>query len=107
MTQAEQLNCTFEPQTASLRHNNTRTTPMEVQKMINTESNADTFYEKLGKNLSKLHPEVIKTGKLKRAKQFVIHGDYEKALNCLGEGFNITSLKKRFDPSFLAAQAKK
>jgi hypothetical protein len=44
---------------------------------------------------------VYKSGKLKKAKLEAKEGLYEKALSTLGEGFNLTSLQARFDPSYL------
>jgi hypothetical protein len=50
-----------------------------------------------------LHPEVLKVGKLKRAKMFYAAGDYQKAMTQLSEGFNINSLKFRFDVAYAKA----
>lgn len=64
------------------------------------ESDHKTYVEKHGPNLQKSHPEVYKAGKLKKAKHLLKDGDYAKALTTLGEGFNILSLRRKFDPHF-------
>jgi hypothetical protein len=38
---------------------------------------------------------------MKRARMFYKNGDYASAETALAEGFNIISLKKRFDPNYL------
>jgi hypothetical protein len=44
---------------------------------------------------------VYKAGVLKRAKLKYSHGKYEEAMNILYDGFNVDSIKKRFDPNFM------
>jgi hypothetical protein len=40
----------------------------EIQKIINAESDHTTYFNKHGDNFTKTHPEVFKSGKLKKAK---------------------------------------
>jgi len=68
---------------------------------VNAESDHTTYFNKHGDNFTKTHPEVFKSGKLKKAKLEAKEGKYEKALGTLGEGFNLTSLQARFDPTYL------
>lgn len=100
MTQSEQDNCKFEPSTASLKPQILKNP--EIAKIINAESDHTTYFKKHGDNFTKTHPEVFKSGKLKKAKLEAKDGLYEKALSTLGEGFNLTSLQARFDPSYLS-----
>ena len=74
---------------------------VEIAKIINAESNHTTYFEKHGENFIKTHPEVFKAGKLKKAKLFAKDGEYEKALTTLSEGFNIVSLQRRYDPTYM------
>jgi hypothetical protein len=62
------LNCTFEPATGSLAYHS-RKNP-DVQKINDVETDEKSFLNKLGKDLRKLHPEVLKQGKMKRARMF-------------------------------------
>ena len=98
MTEAEQENCKFEPATASLKPQLIRNP--EIEKIINAESDHTTYFNKHGENFTKTHPEVFKSGKLKKAKLLAKEGSYDKALSTLGEGFNLTSLQAKFDPSY-------
>ena len=95
MTETEQINCTFEPATASLKPQSAKN--VEIAKIINTESDHRSYVEKHGSNFTKTHPEVFKAGKLKKAKLFVKDGDFEKAMSTLGEGFNLDSLQRRYN----------
>lgn len=90
MTKEEQINCKFEPATASLKPQMTKN--VEIAKIINAESDHTTYFEKHGLNFIKTHPEVFKAGKLKKARLLAKDGEYEKALTALSEGFNIVSL---------------
>lgn len=65
------------------------------------EPDPEAFFNKLGKNFEKSHPEVYKAGVVKRAKLKCMQGKFEEAMNALCEGFNIESLKKRFDPHYM------
>ena len=64
------------------------------------EANQNTYNEKLGVNFEKSHPEVFKSGKLKKAKLFSREGKFELALNTLAEGFNIESLNKFYNVKY-------
>jgi hypothetical protein len=59
---------------------------------VNAESDHTSYFKKHGDNFTKTHPEVFKSGKLKKARLEAKEGLYEKALSTLGEGFNLTSL---------------
>ena len=65
---------------------------VEIAKIINAESDHTTYFAKHGVNFTKTHPEVLKAGKLKKARLFANEGKYEDALNTLSSGFNIVSL---------------
>lgn len=65
------------------------------------EPDPDAYYNKLGKNFEQSHPEVYKAGILKRAKLKYSQGKYEEAMNTLQEGFNIDSLKRRYNPHYM------
>ncbi len=65
------------------------------------EPDIDAFKEKLGMNFEKSHPEVYKAGKLKKAKLLYNQGKYSDAMTQLEDGFNIESIKKRYDPKFM------
>lgn len=73
----------------------------EIRKIIDTEADHTSYIKKLGTNFDKSHPEVYKAGKLKKARMEAKSGNYEKALIILGEGFNIDSLNRRFNPNYL------
>lgn len=98
MTNADQLNCKFEPATGSLADQSHAT--VEVRKMFEEEASSEAFTAKLGANLGKLHPEVLKKGKLKQAQHLAKQGEFAKAKSTLSDAFNILSLKRRFDPKF-------
>jgi hypothetical protein len=100
MTRDEQINCTFEPATASLKAHS-KTMNAEIKKIIHAEADHTSYITKLGRNFDKSHPEVFKAGKLKKAKMEAKSGNYEKALIILGEGFNIDSLNRRFNANYL------
>jgi hypothetical protein len=99
MMTGDQLNCTFEPATGGLSYHSKRNA--DLNKIYETETDEKTFMNKLGDDLRKLHPEVLKIGKMKRAKLFYKNGEYAKAESTISEGFNIISLKKRFDPNYM------
>jgi hypothetical protein len=44
---------------------------------------------------------VYKAGVVKRAKLKFMQGKFEEAMNALCEGFNIESLKKRYDSNYM------
>jgi len=60
-----------------------------------------SYANKLGENFKNSHPEVYKAGKLKKAQLEYNQGDYKKAMSKLSEGFNIYSLRRRFEPGFI------
>lgn len=55
------------------------------------------FVQKLGSNFDKAHPEVYKAGVLKRAQFMFREGKFDDALKRLYEGFNVESIRKRFE----------
>lgn len=65
------------------------------------EPEPEAYFSKLGKNFETSHPEVYKAGVLKRAKLKYMQGKYEEAMNTLCEGFNIESIRRRFDPKYM------
>ena len=65
------------------------------------EPDPESYFKKLGKNFESSHPEVYKAGILKRALMKFGSGLYDDARNILCDGFNIDSIKKRFDPNFM------
>lgn len=56
------------------------------------------FVQKLGSNFDKSHPEVYKAGMLKRAQFMFREGKFDDALKRLYEGFNVESIRKRYEP---------
>jgi len=55
------------------------------------------FVQKLGSNFDKAHPEVYKAGVLKRAQFMFREGKFDDSLKRLYEGFNVESIRKRFE----------
>lgn len=102
MTRSELINCTFEPATGSLIDQSLA--GIEVRRMFEAEVTPNSFTEKLGSNLGKLHPDVLKKGKLKQAQQFFKQGEFAKAKSTLSDAFNIHSLRSRFDPKYQKQQ---
>ena len=98
-------NCTFEPAAGSM----SLTIDMMLKANPNlrrdgaltAEPDPEAYFKKLGKNFESSHPEVYKKGVLKRAILKHGMGKFEDAMNTLCEGFNIDSIKKRFDPKYM------
>jgi len=65
------------------------------------EPHVNEYLDKLGENFKNSNPEVYKQGILKRAKLQVKEGQFQRAFTTIQSGFNIISLKKRYDPSYL------
>jgi hypothetical protein len=106
MCHSDQVNCTFEPNAASLKPKvkyNGKTV-MEVEKINAAVVDHNSYSEKMGPDFIKAHPEVFKAGKLKKANFHFRNGDFERSMNALGEGFNIDSLNRRFNPKYLKQQ---
>lgn len=104
MTNSEIANCTFEPEAGSLSKNIEQVlqaNPNLRKEGYTNEPDPEAYFSKLGKNFESSHPEVYKLGVLKRAKLKYSQGKYEEAMNILCDGFNIDSIKKRFDPNFM------
>ena len=104
MLSSEQENCTFEPEAGSMSRTidiALRANPNMKRDDILAEPDTQQYMEKLGKNFHKAHPEVYKAGVLKRAHLMYREGRFEDALKRLYEGFNVESIKKRFDPFYM------
>jgi hypothetical protein len=104
MLRSEIDNCTFEPEAGSMSKNidlTLRTNPNLAREGFTDDPDPEIYFKKLGKNFESSHPEVYKAGVLKRAKLKNSQGKYEEAMNTLCEGFNIDSIKKRFDPQYM------
>lgn len=104
MSRTDQENCTFEPEAGSMSKNielTLRTNPNLRREGFLDEPDPEAYFKKLGKNFESSHPEVYKAGVLKRAKLKYLQGKYEDAMNALYDGFNIDSIKKRFDPHYM------
>jgi len=104
MLNSEKENCTFEPEAGSM----SKTIDLALRANQNIrkdayleEADPEAYIQKLGKNFEKYHPEVYKAGVLKRALLRFKEGKFDEALNILDEGFNIESIKKRFDPYYM------
>ena len=69
--------------------------------MMGGESGPNTYAEKHVDNFKKSHPEIFKAGKLKKAQLEYKQGDYKKSMTVLSEGFNIYSMRRRFEPGFI------
>ena len=104
MLNSEKENCVFEPEAGSM----SRTIDLALEANPNLrkdgfldEADPEEFVKKLGQNFEKSHPEVYKLGVLKRAKLMAKEGKFDAALNRLYEGFNVESIKKRYDPKYM------
>ena len=104
MLNSEVENCVFEPEAGSM----SRTIALALKANQNLrkdglldEADPEEFVKKLGQNFEKSHPEVYKLGVLKRAKLMAKEGKFEDALKRLYEGFNVESIKKRYDPKYM------
>lgn len=103
MLNSEQENCTFEPEAGSM----SRTIDLALKANPNLrkdglldEPDPEAYIKKLGSNFEKSHPEVYKAGVLKRAQLMYKQGRFEDALKRLYDGFNVDSIKKRYDPDY-------
>ena len=104
MTNSDIQNCTFEPEAGSMSKNlelALRANPNLRKEGFLDEPDPEAYFTKLGKNFESSHPEVYKAGILKRAKLKYSQGKYEEAMNQLCDGFNIDSIKKRYDPNYM------
>ena len=104
MCRSEIDNCTFEPEAGSMSKNiedTMRAVPNLRKEGIENEPDPEAYFKKLGKNFETSHPEVYKAGVLKRAKLEYKMGKFDKSMNSLYEGFNIESIKKRYDPHYM------
>ena len=104
MLGSDRENCTFEPEAGSMSRTidvALRANPNMKRDEIMAEPDPQLFIEKLGANFHKAHPEVYKSGVLKRALLMFKDGRYEDALKRLYDGFNVESIKKRFDPYYM------
>lgn len=104
MTNSELQNCTFEPEAGSMsKHLEAalQANPNLRKEGFTDEPDPEAYFQKLGKNFETSHPEVYKLGILKRAKLKYMQGKYEDAMNILCDGFNIESIKKRYDPNYM------
>jgi hypothetical protein len=104
MLNSEKENCVFEPEAGSM----SRTIDLALKANPNLkkdglldEPDPEEFVKKLGNNFEKSHPEVYKLGVLKRAKLMAKEGKFDDALKRLYEGFNVESIKKRYDPHYM------
>lgn len=104
MLNSELENCTFEPEAGSMNKN----IPLVLSANPNLqkegfveEPDPEAYFSKLGTNFETSHPEVYKLGVLRRARLKYSQGKYEEAMNILYDGFNVDSIKRRFDPNFL------
>lgn len=104
MTNNEMENCTFEPEAGSM----SLTIDLALKANPNLrkdgflgEPDPEAFVKKLGQNFEKSHPEVYKAGVLKRAVLMYKDGKYDDALKRLYDGFNVDSIRKRFDPKYM------
>ena len=104
MLHSDQENCTFEPEAGSM----SRTIAVALGANPNLkkdglldDADPEQFVKKLGSNFEKSHPEVYKEGVLNRAQLMAKEGKFEDALKRLYDGFNVESIKKRFDPNYM------
>jgi hypothetical protein len=104
MLNSEKANCFFEPEAGSM----SRTIDLALKANPNLrkdglldEPDPEEFVKKLGQNFEKSHPEVYKQGVLKRAKLMAKEGKFDDALKRLYDGFNVESIKKRYDPKYM------
>lgn len=104
MLHSEQENCTFEPEAGSMSKTidlALRANPNLRKDGLLDEPDPEGYVKKLGANFEKSHPEVFKAGVLKRAMLMYREGKYDDALKRLYDGFNVESIKKRFDPKYM------
>ena len=101
MLNSEKENCHFEPEAGSM----SRTIDLALKANPNlrkdgflSEPDPMAFVQKLGSNFDKSHPEVYKAGVLKRAQFMFREGKFDDALKRLYEGFNVESIRKRYEP---------
>lgn len=97
MSQDDQINCRFEPQTGSLNPKFWSNGPIPQTLLQTAETEAD-FNDKHGENLKKTHPEIFKKGILKKARGQYNKGEFSTAMNTLMKAFKIKSLRQQFDP---------
>ena len=106
MLSSDMANCTYEPEANSLSKNiataikanpNFRTN----EELFKETADPEEYFKKLGKNFETSHPEVYKLGVLKRSKLKFMNGKFEEAMKALQDGFNILSIRKRYDPNFM------
>lgn len=104
MLQSEQDNCTFEPEAGSMSKTidlALRANPNLRKDGLLDEPDPEAYMKKLGQNFEKSHPEVYKAGVLKRAKLMYKEGKFEEALKRLYDGFNVESIRRRFNPDYM------
>ena len=104
MLNSEKENCVFEPEAGSMSRtigHALKTLPNLQKEGLLDEPDPEAFVKKLGQNFEKSHPEVYKAGVLKRAQLMVREGRFDDALKRLYEGFNVESIKKRFNPHYM------
>jgi hypothetical protein len=103
MLRTEQENCTFEPEAGSLNPHlelALKVMPNLKKEGYTDEPDPEKYFKNLGTNFAKSHPEVYKSGVLKRARLKFMNGKYEEAMNTLFTGFNVESLKKKMDLNY-------
>ena len=102
MTNDEIENCRFEPNAGRINdHYNPKVAD------DGEEYTYKNFMARHGTNLEKSHPEIYKRGILKRATREYNLGEFDKSYNTLMKGFNIESLKNKFDPQWYKKQLAK
>ena len=104
MLHSEQENCTFEPEAGSMSKTidlALRANPNLRKDGLIDEADPEGYVKKHGANFEKSHPEVYKKGVLKRAILMFKEGKYDDALKRLYDGFNVDSIKKRYDPHYM------
>jgi hypothetical protein len=104
MTNSEIENCTFEPEAGSMSKTiglALRANPGLRKEGLLDEPDPENYVKKLGKDFAKAHPEVYKAGVLKRAMLMFKEGKFDDALKRLYDGFNVDSIRKRFDPVYM------
>lgn len=104
MTNEENENCTFEPEAGSMSKTidlALRANPNLRKDGLLDEPDPEAYVKKLGQNFEKSHPEVFKAGVLKRAQLMYKEGKFDDALKRLYDGFNVDSIRKRFDPKYM------
>ena len=110
MSNDDQLNCRFEPMAGSLNPHfwNERKFGAMPENCRETADTEKAFCDKLGTDFKKAAPEIYKKGILKKALRKYRNGEYAAAMAELMTAFNITSLKRNFDPvGFEKEQEKK